>query len=369
MMGVAAESATRTPSAKRSDLPHRFRSRTLVFYAIGLPLLAFAFLAGIKIGSTFIDWRTLLGVMASKLLPATWNHSTPQPADVAIVWLIRFPRVVVAAFVGAGLSVAGTIMQGMFRNPLAEPGLVGAGSGAVLGAVLAFVAGWSETSVIALPMAAIAGALLALITVYAMSTRGGLTPLTTLLLAGIALSSLLSAASSLLLSLNIVNWQVAQEILFWLLGGLDARTWTHVWLCAPFVTLGVATALLQGRDLDLLQQGEETAASLGVDVETSKRMLSITAALLTGAAIAVAGMIGFVGLIVPHALRLVVGPSSRSLIPASALGGAIFLIVCDLVARTVHPPGEIRLGVITALCGGPFFILLLLRQSRAGNLR
>lgn len=232
----------------------------------------------------------------------------------------------------------------------------------MLGAVISFVTGWSVRSVVSLPVAAMIGAFAALILVYAMATRGGTTPVGTLLLAGIAMTSLLTAASSLLLSLNIVNWQIAQEIVFWMMGGLDARSWTHVWLCAPFIVLGLAAATLQARDLDLIQQGEETAASFGVDVEAAKRFLVLSAAILTGASVAVAGMIGFVGLVVPHAVRLLIGPSNQALIPASAFAGAAFLILCDLAARTIHPPVEIRLGVITALIGGPLFIALLMRR-------
>jgi len=192
-----------------------------------------------------------------------------------------------------------------FRNPLAEPSLVGAGAGAVLGGVISFVAGWSVTSVISLPIAAMTGALLALALVYAMATRGGVTPVTTLLLSGVAAGSLLSAVSSLLLSVNIVNWQMAQDIIFWTMGGLDARTWTHFWLCAPFVVLGLIAAMVQARDLDLLQQGEETAASFGVDVESAKRMLTLTTAVLTARVGGGCRMVGFVGLVVPHAVRLV----------------------------------------------------------------
>src|SRR5262245_38749978 len=249
-----------------------------------------------------------------------------------------------------GLAAAGAVMQALFRNPLAEPSLVGTGAGAVLGAVISFVTGWSVRSVISLPVAAMIGAFLALFLVYSMATRGGNTPVGALLLAGIAMTSLLSALSSLLLSLNIVNWQIAQEIVFWMMGGLDARSWTHVWLSAPFVALGLAAAMLEARDLDLIQQGEETAASFGVDVEASKRFITLTAAMLTGACVAVAGLVGFVGLVVPHGVRLLVGPSNRALLPAGALAGAVFLVLCDLAARTVHPPVEIRLGVITALC-------------------
>jgi iron complex transport system permease protein len=334
-----------------------------VFYAVLFPILALSILSAIAVGSTHIEWRTILQVAGLKLLPHGWIEGRGiTNADIVIVWLIRVPRVVVAGFVGMGLASAGAVMQGLFRNPLAEPSLVGTGSGAVLGAVISFVVGWSARSVMALPVAAMVGAFAALILVYAMATRGGTTPVGTLLLAGIAVTSLLSAVSSLLLSVNIVNWQVAQEIVFWMMGGLDARSWTHVWLCAPFVTLGLAGAMFQARDLDLIQQGEETAASFGVDVESSKRFLALTAAILTGAAVSVAGLIGFVGLVVPHAVRLLVGPSNRALIPASAVTGAAFLILCDLVARTIHPPTEIRLGVITALIGGPLFIALLMRR-------
>ena len=159
-------------------------------------------------------------------------------------------------------------------------------------------------------------------------------------------------------------WLVAQGIVFWMMGGLDSRTWAHVWISAPFVVTGLVAALLQSRTLDLLLLGEDTAAALGVDVEASKRLLVLTSAVLTGASVAVAGLVGFVGLVVPHAVRLVLGPGHRTLLPASAIAGATFLIACDLVARTVRPPAEIRLGVVTALCGAPLFLVLLLRNLR-----
>lgn len=339
------------------------------FYGVTGPTLALALLTAVAIGSTPLAWQTIVQCTGIKVLPAGWidAHGITS-ADMVIVWMIRIPRALVAALVGAGLASAGVIMQGLFRNPLAEPGLTGAGAGAVLGAVISFVAGWSIQAVVTLPACAMAGSLLALLLVYAMATRGGVTPVATLLLAGIASGTFLSAISSLLLSLSIVNWQIAQEIVFWMMGGLEARTWTHVWLCAPFILLGLGVALLYSRELDLLQQGEEVAAALGVEVEKAKRALILTAALLTGAAVAVAGMIGFVGLVVPHAVRLLLGPSNRVLLPASAIGGALFLVACDLAARTLHPPTELRLGVITSLIGGPLFIWLLVRRSREAGL-
>jgi len=366
-MGQKPMSNVQTALASSTLVPAPQRSRLSLgmFYGILLPLLFIILLAAVGIGSTSLSWTTILRVLQMKILPHAWASTTSvSNADEVIVWLIRIPRVVVAFFVGAGLAAAGVIMQGLFRNPLAEPGIVGAGAGAVLGGVISFVAGWNSRSVITLPVMAMLGALIALSLVYAMATRGGATPVATLLLSGVAVSALLGAVSSLLLSLNIVNWQIAQDIVFWMMGGLDARTWTHVWLCAPFVVLGLVASLIQTRDLDLLQLGEETAASFGVNVESSKRMLTLTAAILTGAAVAVAGMIGFVGLLIPHAVRLILGPSNRSLLVASAVTGGAFLVLCDILARTLHPPTEIRLGIITALFGGPLFIFLLLRQYR-----
>jgi iron complex transport system permease protein len=179
--------------------------------------------------------------------------------------------------------------------------------------------------------------------------------------------ALLGALSSLLISVSIINWQVAQEILFWSMGGLDSRTWTHVWISAPFIVLAGGLSIYYAHDLDLLMQGEEAAAALGVNVESSKRVIMAAAALLTGTSVAVAGTIGFVGLIVPHVVRLFVGPAHRTLIPASCLTGATFLIFCDLLARTLHPPTEIRLGIITAAFGAPFFLYLLARKFHEVN--
>jgi iron complex transport system permease protein len=349
------------------------RMRAGVFHGVMLLALVLTAILSVAIGSTPLAWQTIVKVCALKLLPSAWpaalgfDMSNVSATDELVVWIIRIPRVLVAASVGAGLGTAGAIMQGLFRNPLAEPGLMGIAPGAALGGVIAFVTGWSAKSVLPLPLLAMAGALLALGLVYTMSTRGGVTPMATLLLAGVATGSFVSAFTSLILTLNIANWQVAQEVLFWMMGGLDARTWTHFWMSAPFVVAGIAAALVEARELDLLMQGEEAAASLGVNVEASKRTLILTVAVLTGASVAVAGMVGFVGLLVPHAVRLLLGPSHRVVIPASAAGGAVFLILCDLVARTIAPPIELRLGVVTALCGGPFFLVLLLRHYREAS--
>ncbi len=341
------------------------RMSPALFYTLMVPALFVAAVAGVMIGATSLPWQTVLQVLALQSLPAGWmDPESVGGADIAIVWLMRLPRVLVAAIVGAGLATAGVLMQSLFRNPLAEPALTGVGPGAVLGAVTMFVTGWSALSLAALPVAAMVLAFCALLLVYTIAARDGVAPVTTLLLAGIAVGAFLTALSSLLLSLNIVTWQVAQDIVFWMMGGLDSRTWAHVWLSGPFAAIGIVAALLQSRTLDLLLLGEETAAALGVDVEGAKRLVLATSALLTGAAVAAAGLVGFVGLVVPHAVRLLLGPGHRTLVPASALAGGVFLIACDLLARTVRPPAEIRLGVVTALCGAPCFLFLLLRQLR-----
>lgn len=339
--------------------------RRWAFFFAGPVLLALLMTAAVLMGPTSLAPGTVLRVLLAKTLPVGFvDTGGLAPTHFVVIWDLRVPRAVVGALVGAALAAAGAVLQALFRNPLAEPGLTGASAGAVLGAVLAFAFGWSAAHPVALPVAAMMGALAALLAVYAMATRGGVAPVTTLLLAGVAVSSLLSAGAGLVLSLQINNWQIAHEIVFWTMGGLEARTWTHVWLCAPFVAAGLIFSRMYASELDLMQQGEETAASLGVEVETVKRLLIACSALMTGAAVSVAGVIGFVGLVAPHAMRLLLGPIHRVLLPASALAGAILLLACDLLARTMHPPVEIRLGVVTALIGGPLFLYLLMRRSR-----
>jgi iron complex transport system permease protein len=278
--------------------------------------------------------------------------------------VIRTPRVLVAALAGAALAMAGAQMQGLFKNPLASPDIVGTSSGGALGACVALVSGLALRSLFYLPVFSFVGAFFALFAVYVISTRQGRTPMATLLLTGVALNALIGAATSFLITMSWVRFDVAQEILFWLLGGLDNRGWPHFWLALPGIIAGTIVSLVYTRELDLMLTGEETAQSLGVDVEQVKRVVLTCAALLTGTAVAVSGVVGFVGLIVPHIVRLIIGPSHRRLIPASALTGAVFLIFADLLARTLRSPEEIRLGIITAAFGAPFFLYLLLRHRR-----
>lgn len=342
-----------------------FRQRESFYFLVITILLIFSVIISIALGSTSIALDVVVRVLLSYILPTGWvDVSSIDEAQKAIVWLLRTPRVFVAALVGAALATAGVQMQGLFKNPLASPDIVGTSAGGALGAVLALVTGLAAHSLFYLPVFSFIGAFIALFAVYFISTRHGRTPIATLLLAGVALSALIGAATSFLITVTWVRYEVAQEVLFWLLGGLDNRTWAHFWLAFPCIAIGTGICLFYTRDLDLLLTGEETAASLGVEVEHVKRVVLTSAALLTGTAVAVSGVIGFVGLIVPHIVRLIVGPTHRRLIPASMLTGATFLILADLLARTLHRPEEIRLGIITAAFGAPFFLHLLLRHRR-----
>jgi iron complex transport system permease protein len=292
---------------------------------------------------------------------ASYGNIAPT---MTIVWLLRMPRTVMAALVGAALSVAGAQMQGLFQNPLASPDIIGVSAGGALGGVVALATGLAMRSIFYMPILSFSGALLALMVVYAIATGRARTAATTLLLGGVALNALIGAVTSFLITVTWVRYEVAQQIIFWLMGGLTNRTWSHVWMAVPGISLGLVLAFAYARDLDILSAGEDVAISLGVEVERVKRILLIDAALLTGTAVALSGAIGFVGLVVPHAVRLILGPAHRRLLPASAITGAMFLVLADLLARTLDRPEEIQVGIITAFFGAPFFLYLLVRRKR-----
>jgi iron complex transport system permease protein len=340
-------------------------TRVRAYFMAMMILLCVAFIAGIAIGSSPITPGTVSKVLASHFLPTGWiDLSGVSEPEQVIIWLVRTPRVLIAACVGASLAVAGAQMQGLFRNALASPDVIGSSSGGAFGAVLSLSSGLAMHSLFYLPVMSFIGALVTLFIAYSIATRRGRTPVATLLLAGVALNAMVGAATSFLISLKWVRWEVAQEILFWLMGGLDSRTWQHVWLMLPCCFIGLTIALIYARDLDVLVLGEEAALAVGTDVERVKRIIITGTALLTGGAVAVSGVIGFVGLVVPHIVRLTIGPRHRYLLPASALTGAAFLILTDILARTLRHPEEIRLGIITAVFGAPFFLYLLLRYHR-----
>ena len=292
----------------------------------------------------------------------------PTDAERAIVETIRLSRITLALIVGAALGVAGAVMQGLFRNPMADPGIIGVSTGGALGAVAAIALGAQAAAPLALPAMAFAGAGGALALVFAVASVGGRFSMAALLLAGVAVSAFLAAViAAIVLFTEDVGAQ--REMIFWLAGGLDASRWADVRLAAPFALAGAAVAVVLSRDLNLLMVGEEEARSLGVRVGLVRAVLLLAASLITGAAVAFSGTIAFVGLIVPHALRLIAGADHRVLVPLSALGGAVFLLAADTVARTVIAPAEVRVGIVTAVVGAPFFLFLLIRhKTRAGML-
>jgi iron complex transport system permease protein len=274
----------------------------------------------------------------------------------AIVWQIRMPRMIVAVFVGGSLAASGLVMQAYFRNSLASPGLLGVSSGGTAGAVVAIGIGIAGTSLFVMPACAIIGALIATGAVLMLASRGASTE--RLLLAGIALNALLAAVTSFVLSQSVLSYERNAQILFWLLGGLEDRSWAHVWMVVP---TGLASILLWplGRPMDLLSLGTDEAQSLGVDVRRLRRIMIGLTTVLTALATAVAGTVGFVGLVVPHMLRMMLGPEHRRLVPLALIGGAAFVLACDLIGRAA---GGLRLGIVTSLVGGPFFLWLLRRK-------
>jgi iron complex transport system permease protein len=275
-----------------------------------------------------------------------------------ILWEIRMPRAVLGALVGAALGLAGAALQGYLRNPLAEPSLVGVSGGAALGAVLAIHSGLSQAFALALPLGGLIGAAIAMLAVVALAgAHGG--PVT-LILAGLAVSGIATALISLALNLS-QNPFASVEMVFWLMGSLADRSLTQVWLAAPPIVAGMALLLLLGRALDALTLGEDAARSLGIDVARTRLALVAGTALAVGAATSVTGVIGFVGLLVPHVLRPLAGHRPGLLLPASALAGALFLLVADLALRLAQPWTDLRVGVLTALIGAPFFVWLVLK--------
>ncbi|MFQ3588765.1 MAG: iron ABC transporter permease [Chloracidobacterium sp.] len=309
-------------------------------------------------------------VTPTQSLRIIWAAVTGEPGDypawqrTVLLW-IRLPRVLVAAVVGGGLALTGAVMQALFRNPMAEPGIIGVSSGAAFGAVVTLYWGTASFSMVLVPTGAFLGALACTVAIYWLAThQGGRLSVTTLLLAGVAISSIISALTSFVLALSLRQWEVGRQMLSWLMGDFEGRSWGHVAMVFPLVLIGGIWLALHGQELNVLLTGEESAASLGVDVPGLRRNLIVWASLVTAATVAVVGAIGFVGLVIPHLLRLALGPDNRRLLPASFLGGALFLVLADLVCR-LGSLSELRPGVVTALCGGPFFLYLLMKSKRA----
>jgi iron complex transport system permease protein len=324
--------------------------------------LPLAVLLALSLGSVRLP---ALAVLRSALAHAGLPGAVPlDEVQEVILWSVRLPRVLVAALVGGGLAVVGATLQSLFRNPLADAGLLGVGPGAALGAVLAVSLGWAQAHFLALPLSACLGALLALLLVYLLAHAGGRPSLSGLLLTGIAVSAVAAAGTSVLL-VSIEEFRV-RTVLFWLAGGLEGRGFEHVLLCAGFVLPGCALLMLLARTLDVLSLGSEEAAALSVPVHATRLCVFGLCALVAGPATAVAGAVPFVGLIAPHALRALVGPLSRHLLPASFAAGAVLVVVADLAARSLGQHMELPLGSVTAFVGAPYFLVALRGQEGRG---
>lgn len=293
-----------------------------------------------------------------------FGGNVESPIHQVIVRQLRVPRALLGLLVGAALAVSGTLMQGLFRNPLASPYILGVASGASTGAALAILL--AASTAVYVPVGAFVGATVAVLIVYGLARgRHGRTSTFILILAGVAVGALFSAVTSFLLYLSSGGEKLA-DVLFWIMGGLSRANWTSVSILAPIVAVGLAAALLFARDLNALALGEEGAHHVGVRPVVLTRWLLLLTTVLTASAVAMAGTIGFVGLVIPHVLRLLVGPDHRRLLPVAALGGGCYLVWSDMVARTVFAPAELPVGVITAFLGAPFFLYLL--KTRGASL-
>ncbi|MBI1385167.1 MAG: iron chelate uptake ABC transporter family permease subunit [Rhizobiales bacterium] len=314
-------------------------------------LAATGFTASLVVGPAALTWATSLDALLGG----------DNEAARLVMQEIRLPRAILGAMIGATLGLSGAALQGYLRNPLADPGILGISSTAALGAVLAIYSGLSTTSPIALPLMAMGGAGIAVVVLRALAGPNAGT--LTLILAGVAISSVAGAATTLALNLSS-NPFAALEIVFWMLGSLTDRSMVHVVLAAPFMLIGWVLLLLAWRGLDALTLGPAVAATLGVSPTRTQALVVAGSAMAVGAATAVAGAIGFIGLVVPHLLRPLVGAQPSRLLPASALGGATLVLAADIAVRVIAPSRDIKLGVLTALIGAPFFLWLVIRTRR-----
>jgi iron complex transport system permease protein len=316
-----------------------------------------------SIGSVKIPLSTTFRILLDRL-PLVDIHQTWPSSIATIILEIRLPRVILAGLVGAALSIAGATYQGLFRNPLADPYLIGVAQGASVGAIIGFLlpTAWNIAGFGLIPLLAFIGAILATVVVYLLARVGKTLPVTTLILSGVALSALLSSIASYLI---ISSGNKMHGIIFWLMGSFSMSRWSEVGIVLPYVAVGTAVIIVFARLLNVMQLDEEQAQQLGVNVERYKILLLAAATLITAASVSFVGTIGFVGIIIPHAVRLVWGADHRFLLPLAVLTGAIFMILTDLISRTVLAPTEIPIGVITAVCGAPFFLYLLRRRKKA----
>jgi ABC-type Fe3+-siderophore transport system, permease component len=349
-------------SLQRSGL-----ATSLLFLALALALPG-AILLAVGFGAVSIPFSTIVQCLLN--MTGLFHFKQQWDPSIEVILIdVRLPGVVGAALVGAALSVAGVLFQGMLRNPLADPYLLGTSSGAALGATIAFVLPFATVfgAYFSLtPLLAFLGALITVIFVYSLARSGGQTQVVTLILAGVVVNAVLTALQTLILNLWPSNdFGRILGLFNWLSGGISVVNWPQLFIVGLIVACGLLAACWLARTLDLFALGEEGATYLGLHVERARLLIVVIASLLTAAAVSISGLIGFVGLVTPHVMRLLLGPGHRKLIPASALAGAIFLVLADLLARTLLAPAVLPVGVFTALIGAPFFLLLLRNRKRA----
>jgi len=341
--------------------PHLLGDRGSAALGVGLLGLGLASLvASLSIGAVALPIGDVWGVVAAHVVPG--SAPALDPVDDQIVWTLRAPRALLALIVGAGLAVAGAALQALVRNPLADPYVLGVASGASLGAVAVLALGSATVAGLSLSVAAFAGAMASMAMVFALARRGGIYSPGRVILAGVAIGYGASSATSFLQFQ--VDAQELQGILFWLLGSLAGAQWADLGVPALAVLTTGGWLALQGRRLNALAIGEESAVALGVDLRRFRVALMVVSSVLVGAVIAVAGGIGFVGLVIPHVVRLLVGPDHRRLLPLTALLGGVFLVWVDVLARMASSPSELPIGIFTAGIGAPFFLWLMRRANR-----
>ena len=352
-----------TPANPVVNKLSRFRKQ-IVSLLVLTAVLPAVMISAACLGSVDVPFEHTFGIIASKLLFfADFSGHFWTESQSVIIFDVRLPRIIMAALCGAGLAIAGATYQGLFRNPLADPYLIGVSQGAALGAVLAIFlpVSWNAFSVWMIPVFAFSGALLVTFLVYRISVTGNIVPTSTLILAGIALGAFFAAGTSYIVS--IAGHKTGSMVL-WLMGSFNNVMWNEVRVTFPIVSAGLFVLILFGRSLNIMQLGDEQAKQLGLNVERDKKVLLAVSTIVVAAAVSFVGIIGFVGIIIPHAVRLLWGPDYRFLLPLSVLSGATFMVAADIVARVLFAPTEIPIGVITAVCGAPFFLYLLRKKMK-----
>lgn len=336
------------------------RSCFALLFLIGILLVVAC--VSLTFGQIDIPVSKAVAVVGTQLGLPFFSPEDYSQEQLAVIWYIRLPRMLVGVLVGSALGISGAVMQGIFSNPLADPGLIGISAGAATGAVLSIALGAASASMFAMPAFAFCGSICAVCLTVFLAMRHGKIPVMTLLLAGVAVGMLLGAVTSGILT--FMNEQKLQQYLFWMVGGLDYRRWEHVYLAAGPVLCGIVIMILLSRHLNILVLGETEAKAVGMPVTAFRMGLLFVAAMTTATSVCVSGNIGFVGLVIPHMMRMLFGPDHRVLLPASALGGAAFLVFCDSLGRIIMPPAEVRVGIMTAFLGTPYFLYLLRRMQK-----